>query len=114
MSIFTTFGSFSIFAGGLVIFLIFVMLAAERRGEFGIARAVGNRRGHLVQPYLFEGARLRPLAAVVGVLLGVAVAFGMVFILGAGARLQGRGDQAIDVQPESLSSASASACCSHS
>ena len=42
MSIFTTFGSFSIFAGGLLIFLIFVMLAAERRGELGIARAVGR------------------------------------------------------------------------
>src|SRR5215207_2213183 len=55
MSIFTTFGSFSIFAGGLLIFLIFVMLAAERRGELGIARAVGTRRGHLVQLYLFEG-----------------------------------------------------------
>ena len=39
-SIFTTFGSFSIAAGILLIFLIFVMLAAERRGELGIARAV--------------------------------------------------------------------------
>ena len=33
MSIFTTFGTFSIAAGILLIFLIFVMLAAERRGE---------------------------------------------------------------------------------
>ena len=39
MSLFTTFGSFSIAAGILLIFLIFVMLAAERRGELGIARA---------------------------------------------------------------------------
>ena len=60
MSFFTTFGSFSIAAGILLIFLIFVMLAAERRGELGIARAVGTRRGHLVQMFLFEGARLRP------------------------------------------------------
>ena len=55
MSFFTTFGSFSIAAGILLIFLIFVMLAAERRGELGIARAVGTRRGHLVQMFLFEG-----------------------------------------------------------
>src|SRR5581483_11173243 len=41
LSLFTTFGSFSIAAGILLIFLIFVMLAAERRGELGIARAVG-------------------------------------------------------------------------
>src|ERR671910_370091 len=83
MSVFTTFGSFSIFAGGLLIFLIFVMLAAERRGELGIARAVGTRRGHLVQTFVFEGAAYDLLAAAVGALLGVAIAFGMVFILAA-------------------------------
>ena len=60
MSLFTTFGTFSIAAGILLIFLIFVMLAAERRGELGIARAVGTRRGHLVQMFVFEGAGLRP------------------------------------------------------
>src|SRR5215207_3066361 len=81
MTLFTTFGSFSIFAGAMLIFLIFVMLAAERRGELGIARAVGTRRGHLVQLYLFEGMAYDLVAAAVGALLGVAVAFGMVFVL---------------------------------
>ena len=76
MSLFTTFGSFSIFAGGLLIFLIFVMLAAERRGELGIARAVGTRRGHLVQLYLFEGLAYDLAAAAVGAALGVAIASG--------------------------------------
>src|ERR687897_258718 len=45
MSVFTTFGSFSIFAGGLLIFLIFVMLAAERRGGLRSPRAAGPRGG---------------------------------------------------------------------
>jgi putative ABC transport system permease protein len=81
MSLFTTFGTFSIFAGFLLIFLIFVMLAAERRGELGIARAVGTRRGHLIQMYLHEGLAYDLLAAAVGAVLGVAVAFGMVFVL---------------------------------
>ena len=81
ISLFTTFGSFSIVAGILLIFLIFVMLAAERRGELGIARAVGTRRSHLVQTYLFEGVAYDVVAAVVGVLLGVAVAYGMVFAM---------------------------------
>jgi putative ABC transport system permease protein len=81
MSLFTTFGTFSIFAGFLLIFLIFVMLAAERRGELGIARAVGTRRGHLIQMYLYEGLAYDLLAAAVGAALGVAVAFGMVFVL---------------------------------
>jgi putative ABC transport system permease protein len=83
MSFFTTFGSFSIAAGILLIFLIFVMLAAERRGELGIARAVGTRRGHLVQLFLFEGLAYDLLAAAVGVLLGIGVAYGMVLAMAA-------------------------------
>ena len=69
-AIFTTFGTFSIAAGILLIFLIFVMLAAERRGELGIARAVGTRRAHLVQMFVFEGAAYDLVAAVVGARLG--------------------------------------------
>ena len=83
MSLFTTFGSFSIAAGILLIFLIFVMLAAERRGELGIARAVGTRRGHLVQMFLFEGLAYDLIAAAVGALLGVGVAYGMVLAMAA-------------------------------
>ena len=60
VSIFTTFGSFSIAAGILLIFLIFIMLAAERRGELGIARAVGTRQRHLVADVPVRGRRLRP------------------------------------------------------
>ena len=81
MSLFTTFGSFSIAAGILLIFLIFVMLAAERRSELGIARAVGTRRGHLVQLFLFEGVAYDLLAAAVGTLLGIAIAYGMVIAM---------------------------------
>ncbi|MBD0290616.1 MAG: FtsX-like permease family protein [Thermoleophilia bacterium] len=81
MSFFTTFGSFSIAAGLLLIFLIFVMLAAERRAELGIARAVGTRRGHLVQTFLYEGVAYALLAAAVGALVGIAVAYVMVIVM---------------------------------
>jgi putative ABC transport system permease protein len=81
MSLFTTFGSFSIMAGVLLIFLIFVMLAAERRSELGIARAVGTRRSHLVWMYVFEGLAYDLLAAAVGVLAGLGVAYLMVLAL---------------------------------
>ena len=81
VAFFTTFGTFSIAAGILLIFLIFVMLATERRGELGIARAIGTRRGHLVEMFTFEGAVYDLLAAAVGALLGAVVAFGMVFLL---------------------------------
>ena len=78
MSMFTTFGSFSIAAGILLIFLIFVMLASERRGELGIARAIGTRRRHLVQIFLYEGVAYDLIAAMVGALLGIGIAFLMV------------------------------------
>lgn len=81
MTFFTTFGSFSIAAGILLIFLIFVMLAAERRGELGIARAIGTRRGHLTQMFVFEGLAYDVAAAAVGALLGAGVAYGMVLIM---------------------------------
>jgi putative ABC transport system permease protein len=81
MAFFTTFGSFSIAAGILLIFLIFVMLAAERRGELGIARAIGTRRGHLVEMFTFEGIAYDLAAAIVGALLGALVALGMVVVM---------------------------------
>jgi len=78
MSLFTTFGTFSMAAGILLIFLIFVMLAAERRSEMGMARAIGTRRGHLVQTFMFEGAVYDLAAAAVGATLGIAFAWVMV------------------------------------
>lgn len=81
MAFFTTFGSFSIAAGILLIFLIFVMLAAERRGELGIARAIGMRRGQLVEMFTFEGVAYDLAAAIVGALLGALVALVMVMVM---------------------------------
>ena len=80
-SLFLVMGLFSIAAGILLIFLIFVLLAEERKSEMGIARAVGMRRGHLVQAYLAEGLAYNVGAAAVGTLLGIAVAFLMVGVL---------------------------------
>ena len=64
---------FSICVGVLLIFLIFVMLAAERRAEMGMSRAVGLKRRHLTQMFLFEGAAYTLAASLIGVVLGVAV-----------------------------------------
>jgi putative ABC transport system permease protein len=97
MTLFTTFGTFSIAAGILLIFLIFVMLAAERRGELGIARAVGTRRGHLVQMFTFEGAAYDLIAAALGALLGAVVAYGMVVVM---ATALGAADEDAGVQIE--------------
>jgi putative ABC transport system permease protein len=74
-SIFVVLGMFSIAAGVLLIFLIFVLLAAERKPEMGMARAVGLKRRHLTQMYLAEGLTYDLAAAAVGALLGVGVAW---------------------------------------
>ncbi len=102
LSFFTTFGSFSIAAGILLIFLIFVMLAAERRAELGIARAVGTRRGHLVQMFTFEGVVYDVIAAAAGVLLGIAVAYGMVLLIASAFAGEGGLDVAFAVTPRSM------------
>jgi putative ABC transport system permease protein len=78
LSMFSTMGTFTVSAGVLLIFLVFVMLAAERRGEMGTARAIGTQRRQLVQMFVFEGVAYDVLAAVVGAVLGLALSVGMV------------------------------------
>ena len=74
-SLFLVLGLFSIGVGILLIVLIFTMLAAERRPEMGMARAVGQRRRQLVQQFVSEGTTYALMAGGVGVLLGIGVTF---------------------------------------
>ncbi len=86
-NVFTTFflvlGLFAIAAGVLLIFLIFTMLAAERKSEMGMARAIGTQRRHLVQMFIAEGTAYDLIAAAVGAILGVGVALGIVLAMKA-------------------------------
>ena len=81
MSIFIIFGLFSMLAGVMLIFLIFVMLAAERKPEMGIARAVGMKRRHLIQSFVYEGLAYDLLSALVGALMGIVVGLALVTIM---------------------------------
>jgi len=96
-SFFLLLGLFSIGAGILLIVMIFVMLAAERKSEMGMARAVGTKRGHLVQTFLSEGMGYNVLAAMVGVGLGVLVSIGMAYLLAA---IFSTGDFQITIEPQ--------------
>ncbi|MQG53718.1 MAG: FtsX-like permease family protein [SAR202 cluster bacterium] len=80
-SIFIIMGLFSIMVGVLLIFLIFVMLAAARRAEMGMARAVGAKRRHLVQMFIFEGTAYSVVSGAVGVLLGLGASSIIVFMV---------------------------------
>ncbi len=72
-SIFIIFSLFSIAAGIMLVFLIFVMLAAERRAEMGMARAIGTKRRQLIEQFLFEGYAYNLGAALIGVVGGIGV-----------------------------------------
>src|SRR5215218_2619922 len=78
-NIFTTFflvfGLFSIAVGILLIVLIFTMLAAERRSEMGMIRAVGAQRRQLMQQFISEGTAYALVAGLVGAVLGIAAAY---------------------------------------
>ena len=55
--------------------MIFVMLAAERKAEMGMARAIGTKRMDIVQTFMAEGMAYNVLAAAVGAAIGVLVSF---------------------------------------
>ncbi len=72
-AIFVVLGLFSIAAGLLLVFLILVMLAAERRPEMGMSRAIGMKRLQLIESFMAEGMVYSMIAALIGAALGVLV-----------------------------------------
>ena len=81
VALFSIFGSFSIIVGLLLIFLVFVMLAAARTTEMGIIRAVGTKRRHLVQMFAYEGIVYSIGAALLGTTLGLVASVALVGIM---------------------------------
>jgi len=79
--IFLLFGEFSMIAGIMLIFLIFVMLAAERKGELGVMRALGSRRRDILKVFVFEGVAYSLMAAAIGAFAGIVVGWVMVRIM---------------------------------
>jgi putative ABC transport system permease protein len=93
-NLFVTFGTFSIASGILLIFLIFSVLAAERKSELGMSRAVGLQRADLIRQFVTEGLGYNLIAAAIGAALGVAAAIllaeAIASLLGAGLDLTPR------------------------
>ncbi|MEX1253408.1 MAG: FtsX-like permease family protein [Dehalococcoidia bacterium] len=78
LTFFMVLGLFSIAAGIMLIFMIFVMMAAERKPEMGMARAVGAQRSNLVQSFVSEGMAYNLIAGAIGAALGVGAAIALV------------------------------------
>ena len=77
----TIFGSFAILAGVILIINIFTMLAEERKSELGMARAVGMKRRHLMQSFLFEGLAYGTVASAMGTLAGVGIGAFLIYMI---------------------------------
>jgi len=90
VTFFTTFGLFSIGVGLLLIFLIFSMLAAERKSEMGMARAVGMQKQQLIRLFMLEGAIYGLGSAIIGVLAGIGI--GLLLIVAASNIFSGNSD----------------------
>ena len=82
-TLFMALGGFSIIAGVMLIINIFVMLAEERKGEMGIARAVGMKQKHLMYMFLFEGTAYSFVASLVGTFAGLGVAWVIILAFGS-------------------------------
>ena len=79
--VFTIMGAFVVLAGLVLIVLIFVMLAQERRTETGISRAVGMKRRALMLSYLLEGGLYSVLAVAAGALAGLGISYVILYFL---------------------------------
>ena len=78
---FTAMGSFGVLAGLLLLVNLFVMLAAERKSELGMARAVGMRRSALVGAFATEGFLYAFAASLLGTVVGIGLGRALVVTL---------------------------------
>lgn len=72
-SIFSGIGGFSVISGILLLVNLVIMLAEERKVEFGILRAVGFKRAHLLRSFGLEGSLYSLAAALLGATVSVGV-----------------------------------------
>ena len=82
-NLFTVLSTITIIAGVVLIINMFIMLAEERKSEMGMARAVGMKRGQLTKLFLFEGTLYAAGASLVGIVVGIGIAYGILYAFGS-------------------------------
>ncbi len=81
-NLFSVLSTITILAGVVLIINMFIMLAEERKSEMGMARAVGMKRGQLTKLFLFEGTLYAAGASLIGIFVGIGVAYGILYAFG--------------------------------
>jgi len=81
-NLFSVLSTITIVAGIVLIINMFIMLAEERKSEMGMARAVGMKRGQLTKLFLFEGTFYAAGSSLVGVFVGIGIAYGILYAFG--------------------------------
>ncbi len=86
------FAGIALFVGTFIILNTFSMLVAQRSRELALLRALGATRGQVVRSLIVESFGLGLVGALLGLLVGVGVAYGLQALFGAiGAEIPNEG-----------------------